>query len=479
MRMKKILIFFLGVLVIGFYTIQARAQNNTCGNNTTCQAYLDYINSSGDLYGYDPRQCVSYAAWRTVRNKVNPAAISNWGHAFRWDNKAIQRGYVVNRIPLEGAIVQWNFGQNCDGEDCRWGHVAYVEQVRSDGSIRISQFNADGNLNYSEEDIPSSAFQNMQFIHINTGGQPEQTSTPSNLDYTIENGEVTFNWIGASPTNSGSAIWRLDIIKNADHISQDETGYKTEASIPIPRGVSSIYVENGRIVWNYQDNNGEIYNGYFYFEYDVNYQYRIFNGKEYTNYVDSDGNTTFKINEYTDLAGSLFIDKRLGGKLHLRARSGITIGSNFALSTVDADAPIYHSIKIIQAPYILVKQGTTLKPGMHLIGSSVNGDGGVSSRILIGDKSINTELVPNNTASIYPNPSSDIVNITFRLEEAGDVRVEILDAMGRKIWEHEAKKQEMGTQKITWQGKNAEKGLYFVHILANGKKEVRKVMLIE
>lgn len=80
---------------------------------------------------------------------------------------------------------------------------------------------------------------------------------------------------------------------------------------------------------------------------------------------------------------------------------------------------------------------------------------------------------------IYPNPSTDLVNIAFRLEEAGDVKVEILDAVGKKVWEYEAKKQEIGTQKITWQGKNAERGLYFVHILANGKKEVRKVMLVK
>lgn len=45
----------------------------------------------------------------------------------------LQPGYTVNNRPSAGAILQTTQGA--------FGHVAYVESVGSDGSIRVSEMN--------------------------------------------------------------------------------------------------------------------------------------------------------------------------------------------------------------------------------------------------------------------------------------------------------------------------------------------------
>ncbi|PWZ62071.1 CHAP domain-containing protein, partial [Staphylococcus pseudintermedius] len=58
---------------------------------------------------------------------------STWGNASNWASAAAAAGYTVNNRPSAGAILQTTQGA--------FGHVAYVESVGSDGSIRVSEMN--------------------------------------------------------------------------------------------------------------------------------------------------------------------------------------------------------------------------------------------------------------------------------------------------------------------------------------------------
>ncbi|WP_154804827.1 CHAP domain-containing protein, partial [Staphylococcus epidermidis] len=58
---------------------------------------------------------------------------STWGNANNWANAAARSGYTVNNSPAKGAILQTSQGA--------YGHVAYVEGVNSNGSIRVSEMN--------------------------------------------------------------------------------------------------------------------------------------------------------------------------------------------------------------------------------------------------------------------------------------------------------------------------------------------------
>ncbi len=50
-----------------------------------------------------------------------------------WANAAARAGYTVNNTPKAGAIMQTTQGA--------YGHVAYVESVNSNGSVRVSEMN--------------------------------------------------------------------------------------------------------------------------------------------------------------------------------------------------------------------------------------------------------------------------------------------------------------------------------------------------
>ncbi|MDH9564960.1 CHAP domain-containing protein, partial [Staphylococcus epidermidis] len=73
-------------------------------------------------------QCTYY-----VFDRVGGKIGSTWGNANNWANAAARSGYTVNNSPAKGAILQTSQGA--------YGHVAYVEGVNSNGSIRVSEMN--------------------------------------------------------------------------------------------------------------------------------------------------------------------------------------------------------------------------------------------------------------------------------------------------------------------------------------------------
>jgi surface antigen len=83
----------------------------------------------GDPWGYCYRQCVSYVAWKLYATGHNPPKYYGNAADWMWRTPMGQRGYT----PRVGAVAVWGG---------YWGHVAYVEEVYSNGEIRISEYNA-------------------------------------------------------------------------------------------------------------------------------------------------------------------------------------------------------------------------------------------------------------------------------------------------------------------------------------------------
>ncbi len=77
---------------------------------------------------YTSGQCTYY-----VFDRVGGKIGSTWGNASNWANAAASSGYTVNNTPKVGAIMQTTQGY--------YGHVAYVEGVNSNGSVRVSEMN--------------------------------------------------------------------------------------------------------------------------------------------------------------------------------------------------------------------------------------------------------------------------------------------------------------------------------------------------
>ena len=94
-----------------------------------------------DRWGYCTRQCVSYAAWAVERS--GRQAPMYYGNAKNW---------------VYAAPASWQFTTPQAGDvgvatGGGFGHVAFIEAVYGNGTMRISQYNAQVNGEYSEATV--------------------------------------------------------------------------------------------------------------------------------------------------------------------------------------------------------------------------------------------------------------------------------------------------------------------------------------
>jgi surface antigen len=113
-----------------------------------------------DGLGFFQGQCTSWVAHRVSQR--NGISFSNWFDGVRWGNAvdwakvAKGLGYARNKVPAAGAIGWY-----------RRGHVSYVEDVNSDGSVVISEMNTDGHNGFHVVTVyPGSTSYPDRFIHV-------------------------------------------------------------------------------------------------------------------------------------------------------------------------------------------------------------------------------------------------------------------------------------------------------------------------
>jgi surface antigen len=97
-------------------------------------------NSPSNIYssrGYAYRNCTDYVAWKLQSLGVADKWTRGLGHGGQWyDRAGSKEGLNRGDTPRAGAAAVRPISEN-DG----FGHVAYVEEVFSDGRIRISEYN--------------------------------------------------------------------------------------------------------------------------------------------------------------------------------------------------------------------------------------------------------------------------------------------------------------------------------------------------
>jgi hypothetical protein len=85
---------------------------------------------------------------------------------------------------------------------------------------------------------------------------------------------------------------------------------------------------------------------------------------------------------------------------------------------------------------------------------------------------------PNNSARCFPNPSRDMVQIAFNLEEEETVQVRISDAAGRivsTLFDGKAS----GEQLLQWEGQRFGGGMYFVRIESASLQKVFPIVILK
>jgi surface antigen len=157
----------VAALLVPFLASPAQAAGNDYPYRNATNA------SASDRWGFTQRQCVSFVAWRLAQHS---RALSNagnaWGNANHWDEAAKGKHVTISARPKVGAVAQWNSGERSkyyapNGgtgylQAGQYGHVAYVSQVFSDGSVAVEQYNVNGNRAYSTMHVKANRYLYLQ-----------------------------------------------------------------------------------------------------------------------------------------------------------------------------------------------------------------------------------------------------------------------------------------------------------------------------
>jgi hypothetical protein len=78
----------------------------------------------------------------------------------------------------------------------------------------------------------------------------------------------------------------------------------------------------------------------------------------------------------------------------------------------------------------------------------------------------------------YPNPFNPSTSIAFTLAQAGEVKLEIYNALGQKVATLVNAKLPAGKHDVIWQAQNAPTGIYFYKLETAAFSQTRKMVLM-
>jgi len=138
--------------------------------------YPNFADGSVDPWRFIAGYCTSFVAWRL--NNDNHLAFTNgmgggwFGNATNWGDNARALGYRVDTTPAVGAVAQWT------GADMPtsggMGHVSWVKQVNSDGSVVVEEYNYYQRFTYDQRITGAPHYIHLQDL----GWSPPPTDPP-------------------------------------------------------------------------------------------------------------------------------------------------------------------------------------------------------------------------------------------------------------------------------------------------------------
>ncbi|HID5042384.1 TPA: CHAP domain-containing protein, partial [Staphylococcus aureus] len=97
------------------------------------------------------------------RKEIGKPVPLTWGNGGDWGDNAKAQGWEVGSKPKAGAgasIKPGNFGAPAP-----YGHIMFVEKVKKDGGIIVSEANVKGEGVISSREFTKEETQRMQFIY--------------------------------------------------------------------------------------------------------------------------------------------------------------------------------------------------------------------------------------------------------------------------------------------------------------------------
>jgi nitrogen fixation-related uncharacterized protein len=83
----------------------------------------------------------------------------------------------------------------------------------------------------------------------------------------------------------------------------------------------------------------------------------------------------------------------------------------------------------------------------------------------------------NGSISVSPNPARDQVTVSLRLEEAGTVRLSLIDMQGKAVRTTTTSEYSKGANAVPVDVSGLEKGIYFLKVQAGEAAETVKLVI--
>ena len=179
-------------------------------------------------------------------------------------------------------------------------------------------------------------------------------------------------------------------------------------------------------------------------------------------------------------------------RLHMaeaRALTGDGETFNLALSAA-AEGPVtlqpgaLHAVQGHEAVLIDAATGTTydLRTNDRITLSLDEGEAR-TLRVAIGtagyvDRQTETAQPTELTLTAYPNPVQAQATMAYTLPEAGDVRLEVYDMLGRRVQVIENRRRDAGSYEATFTATDLASGVYFGRLTIDGETRTRKITVV-
>ncbi|NJL89432.1 MAG: S8 family serine peptidase [Coleofasciculaceae cyanobacterium SM2_1_6] len=158
----------------------------------------NYRKGSVNPFAYNWQgQCTWFAYGRMLETGLLPAGTkaNGWflGHAESWRRDAERAGLPISSTPTAGArgILVW---PPYTKGTLQWGHVAFVEEVYPDGSVRISEANWAGK-GISERTLTAAQYAGLSFVRLENATPNPQFESPQAIpgqqrEYRVRSGDT-------------------------------------------------------------------------------------------------------------------------------------------------------------------------------------------------------------------------------------------------------------------------------------------------
>lgn len=95
----------------------------------------------------------------------------------------------------------------------------------------------------------------------------------------------------------------------------------------------------------------------------------------------------------------------------------------------------------------------------------------------IGDLGLNTENIVSQF-NLYPNPTTNIINVDFNIESENNVSVSILNTVGQEVDSKEMNSVS-GTQTIQFDTSDLEAGMYLVKVKTGTSEQIKRISVVK